>query len=114
MFHIIPAESEDTIPGNLKTDYYRIDWQMDTDPAAAKDKASLVTNSIIHPIPVAASVRSRIAEHLSMKGSSTAKGTFPIDDVVEAYAALNATEERYEDMRRLGLNIMRSVLDELD
>jgi hypothetical protein len=112
-FHIVAADSEDELPGDPRSDYYRIDWPMDTDSAMAKDKAAMLTNVIIRPVPVAVSVRSRISEHLEKKGK-TKGGAIPINDVVEAYAALNSTEERFEDMRRLGLNIMRSVLDDLD
>ena len=111
-FHIIPHNQKmEDLPTNMRcgSDYFRIDWPTDEPPEQARELAKNFSNVIINPVPVLAKVRSRVEEHLKMPEGERAT----LEGVMDAYTALNAKGERYEELLELGLEISRSVTDEV-
>jgi len=105
-FHILPHNLElGKIPGLPKRDYYRIDLPTDVDPKEITALRKKLTNVIVKTIPIDSDMRSRVEEHVKTLGKRV-----QFTDVMEAYVAMNAEEERADRLNDLGLELAEEAL----
>ena len=99
-FHIITPG--DKIPGDPEYDYYRLEYTSDIDPKEVEGVDTL-KHVVYKAIPVEYSNRSRVSEAIQEE-----KEKLDVDDIISAYAIMNAPEDKVEDLTKLGKELVLS------
>lgn len=99
-FHIITPG--DKIPGDPERDYYRLEYTSDIDPKEVEGVDTL-KHVVYKVIPVEYSNRSRVSEAIQEE-----KEKLDVDDIISAYAIMNAPEDKVEDLTKLGMELVLS------
>jgi len=102
------------IPGDIGSDYYRIDLPADVDPKEVGELKDALTNVVIKPIPLDSQLRSRVEEVLGdLEDEDGNDRPVSLDDTIEAYAHMHIEdEERAGEMADLGRAFVKQMLGE--